>query len=625
MFCENGIGTSLSQLTRFFKGEEKMFNSIKRNPICYLMMRMWEFGKGRQRAIVYTMVSSALAMATWLTVPLVMARFINRAQRAASSDALFECAALLAATVGIGVIAWMFHGPSRCTEAITSLRVRKNIQIGLLSKVTRLPMRWHTDHHSGDTIDRVAKAGSALADFSEASFMVLQLIARLVGALVMMSLFMPQAAIVVIASTVTMVLIIVAFDRVLVPLYEQGNVVLNGVASKTQDYLTNITTVISLRLEDRVTHEVEEQLDRMRPITRRTSVLGETKWFITNLLVDVTRVITLFWFVMKAVQSGRMVELGTLVALNEYLTSLGNSFFEFTWKWGDLVIKATRLRAVEAMERDYETLVGEVPDAHLPAGWQTLYLKGISFSHHAESQDSAGVFDVDLTLERGKSYAIVGSSGSGKSTLLSLLRGLNKAHKASVFCDGEYMETGMSAISRHTTLIPQDPEVFADTVLKNVTMGIEAPRKKVLDAIELARFSDVLEGLPKGLETNISEKGISLSGGQKQRLALARGIFFVFDSDSEIILLDESTSSVDIANEQRVFENLLKRFSSELIVATTHKFNLLHLFDEILVMKDGRLVESGSLSELIAAKGVFAAMWRQYSGSTSSPLRVVSS
>jgi ABC-type bacteriocin/lantibiotic exporter with double-glycine peptidase domain len=439
-----------------------------------------------------------------------------------------------------------------------------------------------------------------------------------------MSFFMPQAGGIVAVSTVTMLFIIVAFDRVLVPLYEQGNEKLNRVASKVQDYLTNITTIISLRLEDRVLNEVGEQLDRLHPITRRAGVLMETKWFITNVIVDVTRVVTLFWFVLKAVQGGRVVELGTLVALNEYLTALGTSFYEFTWKWGDLVIKATRLRAVEGMERDYERLVGDVPQADLPTGWRKLQLQDLSFRHDHGVDESAGVFDIDLTLERGKSYAVVGGSGSGKSTLLALMRGLNRAQIGKVLCDGVLLGNGMAAISRHTTLIPQDPEVFADTVLKNVTMGIEAPSEKVLCAIELARFTDVLEALPQGLETNIAEKGISLSGGQKQRLALARGIFFVFDSDSQIILLDESTSSVDIANETAIFESLLKQFRSELIVATIHKFNLLPLFDEVIVMGDGRIVECGSVSDLFDAGGLFAEMWQRYVSSTATPVRVVS-
>jgi ATP-binding cassette subfamily B protein len=599
-----------------------MFTSIQRNPICYLALRMWEFGAGRRKAIVFTMVGSMMGMMMWLMIPLVMARFINRAQDAAGNGALVECAWLLALTVVFGLLGWVFHGPSRVTEMVTSVFVRRNLQLGLLTKVTRLPMRWHTEHHSGETIDRVAQAGSALADFADASFVIVHLFGRLLGAMVMMSLFMPEAALIVTIATVLAFVLIMAFDRLIVPVEAKGNRVLNRVASKVQDYLTNITTVISLRLEDRVIKEVDQQLAQYAPLKSRTALLHETKWFLSGSIVDTTRAVTLFWFVMKAVQDGRVVELGTLVALNEYLSTLAVSFAEFTWRWGDFVVKATRLRAIEEMEHDYTALVGEVSSTRLPAGWRELSLAGVSFQHATNSQESAGVFDIDLTLERGKSYAIVGTSGSGKSTLLSLLRGLNRARTGAVYCDGIIVEDGLGAVSHHTTLIPQDPEVFADSVLKNITMGIEAPTEKVLQAIEMAKFAQVLAQLPKGLETNIAEKGVSLSGGQKQRLALARGIFFAFDSDSEILLLDESTSSVDVANEQEIYETLLKHFRSELIVATTHKFNLLPLFDEVIVMQAGRIVEKGTLAELVAADGILAPLWRQYSDATS-PLRLV--
>ncbi len=600
-----------------------MLERLKRNPICYLAIRMWQFAEGRRKTIVLTLTASACSMAIWLVIPLVMARFINQAQKAASNDSLVECAWLLAISVLLGVVAWAFHGPSRVTELITSVFVRRNIQVELLTKVTHLPTRWHTEHHSGETIDRVAKAGSALAEFSDASFLVIQLFGKLIGALVMMAFFMPAAALIVGVSTVLAVALIVAFDRVLVPLYESGNVVLNKTASKVQDYLTNITTVISLRLEDRVIHEVDQQLAKFDPITRKTSILNEIKWFTTNLLVDLTRVVTLFWFVMEAVRGGYAVELGTLVALNEYLTALGNSFFEFTWKWGDFVVKATRLRAIEEMEHDYDTLVGQISETRLPVGWRELTFSGISFQHDVAGKELAGVIDVNLTLERGKSYAIIGESGGGKSTLLSLLRGLNRAQTGSVHCDGTLVQDGLVAVSHHTTLIPQDPEVFADSVIKNVTMGIEAPVDKVLQAIEMAQFSAVLSQLPKGLETNIAEKGVSLSGGQKQRLALARGLFFAFDSDSQIILMDESTSSVDGSTEEEIYRTLLKRFRAELIIATTHKLNLIPLFDEIIVMQAGRVVEKGSFRELLSAGGVFAAMWQRYSDPGSWYLRQV--
>jgi ABC-type multidrug transport system fused ATPase/permease subunit len=596
----------------------KMFKRQKANPICYLVKRMWSFGEGRRGAIATSMVMSALGMAAWLTIPLVMAQFIDAAQAAAESRELGTCAVLLATTIGLGVVGWMFHGPCRVIEILNGFAVRRNIQTGLLAKTTRLPMRWHTTHHSGETIDQVSRAASALADFTETASLVLQIFARLVGAVVMMSIFMPTAGLVVLANAVLVVIVVTVFDGYLVPLYEEANKVLNGVASRIQDYLTNIRTVISLRLEDRVVAEVDAQLMKLRPVTRRAAVLQEAKWFSANILVDVTRALTLFGFVFGKVYAEEKIEFGTLFALNEYLLTIGTAFFELTWRWGDLVIKTTRLQAVEHLERDYETLVARNVTAALPEDWRELRLQNITFRHDGEEgceEAVSGVFGVNLSLRRGKSYAVVGSSGSGKSTLLSLLRGLHTSSVDSVRCDGVLVPQGLLAVARETTRVPQDPEVFADSVLKNVTMGIDAPREKVLAALEMAGFTDVLARLPRGLDTNIAEKGVSLSGGEKQRLALARGVFFAFDGESKIVLLDESTSGVDVVREKRIYEKLLAHFSHEVVVATTHKFNLLPLFDEIIVMEGGRVVERGTLSELLKRGGRFATMWGEYAGS----------
>ena len=100
-----------------------MFRRKKANPICYLVKRMWSFGEGRRGVIVTSMVMSALGMATWLTIPLVMARFIDAAQAAAESRELGACAALLATTIGLGVLGWMFHGPCRVIEILNGFAV----------------------------------------------------------------------------------------------------------------------------------------------------------------------------------------------------------------------------------------------------------------------------------------------------------------------------------------------------------------------------------------------------------------------------------------------------------------------------------------------------------------------
>ncbi|MEZ4536401.1 MAG: ABC transporter ATP-binding protein [Cyanobacteriota/Melainabacteria group bacterium] len=144
---------------------------------------------------------------------------------------------------------------------------------------------------------------------------------------------------------------------------------------------------------------------------------------------------------------------------------------------------------------------------------------------------------------------------------------------------------------------------------RNVTFGLEAHETPCLEAIELARFAPVLARLSRGVATNIAEKGVNLRQA-KQRLVLARGLFFA--RDSELVLLDEPTSSVDTYNERLIYTGVLNRFRDKCLVSSIHKLHLLDLFDQIYVLDGGKIVESGEFYSLLKSDGALARMWKQY-------------
>lgn len=159
-------------------------------------------------------------------------------------------------------------------------------------------------------------------------------------------------------------------------------------------------------------------------------------------------------------------------------------------------------------------------------------------------------------------------------------------------------------------LVPQEPELFSASILENVTFGVEYPQSEVREAIALAQFKDVVDKLPRGLKSVVNEKGVNLSGGQKQRLALARALLFARNKD--IILLDESTSSVDPSNEAKIYEAIFSRFKEKTILASIHKLNLLRYFDRIVIFESGKKVDEGTFEELLARNDPFNEMWNQF-------------
>src|SRR5581483_5332419 len=264
--------------------------------------------------------------------------------------------------------------------------------------------------------------------------------------------------------------------------------------------------------------------------------------------------------------------------------------------WGVTVRQSADVFGALPISQAHAALVRPPANAVLPRDWQRLEISKLDFTYEDEKKRTHHLRDISLTLERGKAIALVGASGSGKSTLLSVLRGLHQARGAEVRCDGEVLPHGLHALAHATTLFPQEPEIFSDSVRFNVAFGFEADDEKIREALERARFPPVLERLPHGLDTNVAERGVNLSGGERQRLALARGLFFADKSD--VLLLDEATSSVDALNEQRIYQSLKALGAGRCLVATIHKLHLLSFFDVVYFIDDGRIVDRGTLDEL---------------------------
>jgi ABC-type multidrug transport system fused ATPase/permease subunit len=167
---------------------------------------------------------------------------------------------------------------------------------------------------------------------------------------------------------------------------------------------------------------------------------------------------------------------------------------------------------------------------------------------------------------------------------------------------------GLGSLNETTTLFPQEPEIFENTIEYNVTLGLPVGEAEVRRVCEVAHFATVIEELPRGLASGIQEKGVNLSGGQRQRLALARGILAAQDCD--VVLLDEPTSSVDPKTELLIYEKMFRDFHDKAAVSALHRLHLLRLFDVVYVLDRGRVVARGTLDELLASSRHFQELWK---------------
>lgn len=578
---------------------------LRSNVFVHLVSIMWRHSRGHRGSVVAYLILSILAITVQLALPLVMAQLMNNLQLLSGAALATETKRLLLNYVLLGFLFWFLHGPSRLLETAVAFKVKHAFQDWMMKRVTSLPMSWHKDNHSGSIIDGIARAVYAMGEFCEGGFELLQMATRFVGSIALLTWFAPGIGLGMLGIAVLVGLVIMVFDRYLVPKYEKLNLAYTKVAAAIQDYLTNMATVLSLRLENRVVGEISTRTMANYKLYHRNNAVNEMKWFATSRLIDIAQAGFLLYLILSVPDGSKV---GNVYAVSEYLKLLGEVFITFTWKYGRVVSQSTRVRGVQYIEDDFDRLIGQSATATLPTDWKELEIRNLKFYFQpgedeeiepVESKQPA--VDIEtLKLKRGIRYAVVGESGSGKSTFLTLLRGLNQPeNQPNVVCDGNELPYGLHHINHHTTLIPQHPEIFSDTIRFNVTVGIPCPDERVLDALRLSKLEKVLKRLPNGLETNIAEKGVNLSGGERQRLALARGVFFEGEIHSGLVLLDEPTSSVDATNEKKIYAGLLEQFSDRCMLSALHKFHLLPLFDEVIVFDDGKLTHVGSAEEYL--------------------------
>ncbi|MFH0831221.1 MAG: ABC transporter ATP-binding protein [Parcubacteria group bacterium] len=586
---------------------------MQRTPYLHLLKTSWKFAKGRRGKFVLTYCMFVVANGVILLEPAVIGQVFNEIQRGGGTD-MRRIALWLALFGVIPFVFWCFHGVARVLERDTAFVIERNAREFYFKTITELPLRWHKDHHSGETHDRVEKATYNLQRFASHGFRDIEIGARVLFCSIAITYYLPLAGLVVLGVTSIVVLVILRYDRVLGRLERSINERRHSMAAVFYDYVANIKTIITLRLEKLACSAYAESVAIIFPVLRREIRLNEVKWFTVSMLLMLMHVAIMAFYIWNGLAAGAVM-LGGLVALYGYVSQLGDAFFRFAGEAQELLMYSVSVRAVDPMLASHGELSAQVLPLSKPVDWQRIELRGLWFKYEDKEHREHQLRDIGLEIKRGARIALVGESGSGKSTLLYLLRGLDRPERFKLCVDGN-MQKDFRTLAASTTLVPQDPEIFENTIRFNITAGVTHGQAAVSRAVTISRFTPVLKRLPRGLETHIKERGVNLSGGEKQRLALARGVYAA--QESSLLLLDEPTSSVDSLNELAIYKRIFEYFKGQTVISTIHRLHLLQHFDYIYVLANGRIIEEGTYDGLWRKPaGVLAAMIRQY-GTTSS-------
>lgn len=295
------------------------------------------------------------------------------------------------------------------------------------------------------------------------------------------------------------------------------------------------------------------------------------------------------------------ITVGTLAAFVGYLEQLFGPLRRLVSSFTTLTQSfASMDRVFQLMDEDYDIKNG-IGAQPIKISKGQIDLKHVSFKYNENEKEV--LHDINLTINKGETVAFVGMSGGGKSTLINLIPRFYDVTQGEILIDHHNVKDFLTVSLRNQIgLVQQDNILFSDTVKENILLGRpDATDDEVVEAAKMANAHDFISNLPNGYDTEVGERGVKLSGGQKQRLSIAR----IFLNNPPVLILDEATSALDLESEAIIQEALdvLSKDRTTLIVA--HRLSTITHADRIVVMENGRIVETGTHQQLINKRGAY--------------------
>jgi len=488
--------------------------------------------------------------------------------------------------------------------------VTHDLRRALYSHIQLLSLAYHDHKQTGDLISRVTSDIEAIQSFVNSGLLgALINFLTLFGMLGVMLYLNWQFTLIALSVAPVLFIVVYSYTRRIKKASREVRKKEGEIVSVIQEVLSSIRVVKAFAREDFEQKRLEEESLEGVEIALRARSLKAKLAPLVEIIVAIGTTLVL-WFGARIALTGAL-SAGTLVLFIFYLGKMYKPMQELS-KMTDAYSKAAvgyeRIR--EVLDVD-----GEVKD--LPGARRAPVFRGeIAFEDVSFSYDGATpvLRNVSFEIESGQVAALVGPTGAGKTTIISLIPRFYDPTSGVVKIDGMDVRRFKQKSLRHQiSFVLQETLLFHGTVWYNIAYGRpDASRAEILRAAELANAHEFIEAMPKGYDTILGERGMTLSGGQRQRIAIARAVI----RNSPILIMDEPSSGLDAASEKLVFEALDRLMEGKTSIVIAHRLSTVRNADVIFAVKDGRIGESGTHSELLASGGLYADLYNiQFHGS----------
>jgi ATP-binding cassette, subfamily B, multidrug efflux pump len=563
-------------------------NTIKRF-ISLIRPYRWKVGLSAVLLFVLTGID--------LVFPSIIQRVIDEGLAGGQTNFMVLAAFILLA---LGVLKSVLTYVQRYQSESIANGVAYDLRNRLYDHIQRLSFSFHDHTQSGQLISRCIEDVRSIQGFMGNGIVeLIHVSLLLVAILIILIAASPTLALISLLPMIPLVMVTSGFGRRIGKMFLLVDNILGELSSKLQE---NVTGVQVVRAFAREQHEIGRFEASNRDLFKgQYAVLQEwAKVMPTTTLLVTLSTILILWFGGQMVLEGKLT-LGELVAFNSYMLLLAMPSQQIGWlvNAGGEAFAGTQ-RAFEILELAPE--IRSTPQAvTLPPLKGEVEFDHVSFRYFGEK--NLALEDINLKAQPNQVIALIGLTGSGKTSLINLIPRFYDVSKGAVRVDGiDVRSVELKSLRQQIGIVLQTSLLFSATLRENLAFGHpDATDEQIETAIKAAQAYDFIQHLPKGLDTVVGERGVTLSGGQRQRVAIARALLM----DPRILILDDSTSSVDSQTEHLIQQALDHLMEGRTTFVIAQRLSTIRRADLVLVLDQGRIVQRGTNQELLAQEGLY--------------------
>ena len=560
------------------------------------LLRLMGFVKKYRLRLLLAFICMLASSAFMLVIPWLIGEAIETVLRQGERSQLLW---LAAAVVGAGVLRGMSAFGNGYLSEVVSQGAAYDVRNALYDKLQRLSFAFHDQAQTGELMSRATADVEAIRRFFARGLLgLLQISILFAGISYLLFSLNWRLALLTLPFLVAVGWRAVAVSRRLRPIWLKVQQLLARLGTTLEENLTGVRTVRAFAHEEKESQKFSMQAtllyDQHIKATRQAAFNTSLMVFLVTIPVALT-----VWYGGRQVVAGALT-IGGLTQFILYVMMMAMPVRRLGF------ITNVLSRAVSGGQRilevlDTESVVQEKPDAIELDGKRA----GVRFENVSFSYDSPVPIlkNVSFSVQPGELVALVGGLGSGKSTIAHLIPRFYDASSGSVTIEGiDVRDVTLASLRRNVGIVQQNTFLFSATIRDNIAYGtVNADMEQIVAAAKAAQLHDFIESLADGYETWVGERGVTLSGGEKQRLAIARTLLI----DPGILIMDDSTSSVDAGTEYLIRGALDELIKGRTTFIITHRLPIIKNADLILVLEDGQVVERGKHSELMATNGLY--------------------